>query len=155
MEKRAPNVNAGRVALPPDTRNYKFCKRKNCERSYENTFRSIFSIFLSLVPLIISAFNSCSALEGAQFAMELCCAQLRHGEGAMTARPHADRVIHKGSETEKPGMFSLKCLPVGVNSIKPNSLTNSHRPPSHTVPGLHCIEMLGGHFLFPNFPLPS
>lgn len=56
-------------------------------------------------------------------------------------------------------MFSLRyqLFPLEVNSIKPNSLTNTHPPPNsiHAVLGLHndiCIEMLVVT-LFPKPPL--
>ena len=113
----------------------------------------LFSIFLSLLPLIISGFNSCSALKGAfslMVAMKSCSAQLRHQKGAMTARAHAARGNRTGSQKKSLECFhsSTECPPPpGVNHIKPNSLTNNTPLPkinSHS-PSLHndiCIDML-------------
>lgn len=146
-----PNVNAGCSALLPDTRNYKVVRGKTVSRVMKIR-SSLFSIFLSVLPLIISTFNSCSTLKGAvslMVAMKLCSAQLRHQNRAMTARPHAARVTHTGSRKESLECFhsSTKCFPPGVNRIKSNSLTNNLPTPQsiHTVLGLHndiCIEML-------------
>lgn len=127
-----PNVNASCLALLLDTRNYKFVRGKTVSRLMK-IYSGLFSIFLSFLPLIILAFNSCSTLKGTvslMVAMKLCSAQLRHQNRAMTARPHAARVTHTGSQKESLECFhsSTKCLPVGVNSIKPSSLTNNPSP---------------------------
>lgn len=127
-----PNFNASCSALLPDTRNYTFLRGKTVSRVMK-IYSGLFSVFLFLLPLIISALNSCSALKGAiplMVAMKLYSAQLRHQNRAMTARPHAARVTHTGSQKESLECFhwSNKCLPHGVNGIKPNSLTNNSSP---------------------------
>lgn len=112
----------------------------------------LFSIFLSLLPLIISAFNSCSALKGAfslMVAMKLCSAQLRHQKGAMTARPHAARGNRTGSQKESLECFrsSTECSPPWSKRYKTQQLDKQPPLPKsiHTVLGLHndiCIDML-------------
>lgn len=58
----APTVNARCSALLPDTRNYKVVR--GGEKKRMKIHAGLFSIFLStLLPVIISAFNSCTALK--------------------------------------------------------------------------------------------
>lgn len=107
VKSGVPNVNASCSALLSDTRNYKFVRGKTASRVMK-IHSGLFSIFLSLLPLIISAFNSCSALKGAvslMLAAKLWSAQLRHQNGAMTARPHAATVTRTGTPKE-----SLECF---------------------------------------------
>lgn len=59
-----PNVNASCSAGLPDTRNYKVERGKTVSRVMK-IHSGLFSDFLSVLPLIISAFNSCRRLKGA------------------------------------------------------------------------------------------
>lgn len=111
----APNVNASCSASLSDTRNYKVVRGKTVS-IVRKIHAGLFSSFLSMLPLIISAFNSCSTLKGAvslMLAMELWSAQLRHQNGVMTARPHAAKVTCTGSQKESLECFhsSTKCFP--------------------------------------------
>lgn len=128
MKTQAPSVNASCSASLPDTRNYKVVRGgKNCEQSYENTFRSIFNFPLRAPSHYFQPLIAAGQLREQFFllmlAVKSCPAQLRHQKVAMTARPHADRVTDTGSQKEC--FHSSVSPPVGVNSIKPSSLTNT------------------------------
>ena len=123
----------------------------------------LFSIFLSLLPLIILAFNSCSALKGAfslMVAMKSCSAQLRHQKGAMTARPHAARGNRTGSQKESVECFcsNTECPPPRGKRYKTQQLDKQPPPPpkinSHSPrpPQWHLHWYAGGHSFFLNFP---
>lgn len=60
----------------------------------------LFSVCLFILPLIIYPFNSYMNVKGAVMlivAMKLCSAQLRHQNGAVTARPLTARLTCTGT----------------------------------------------------------